>query len=542
MPKMDRRTFMKTGLMLGGSLTASSMLGQGLGWSAVRDASPALKRPNILLIITDQQRNARHWPNGWVERNLPSQERLMKNGVTFTNAFTAACECSPSRASFFTGTYPSVHGVLNTPPEAPHCLRPDQETMFKMMERAEYKTAYKGKWHLTMPFGNPSENTWTPYDIDYLEKHYKVFGWNPPDAGISLSADPSLGGGIANNDRRYVSGMDPGPTRQTPGLGTGAIDFLESYDPSSGSPFFLVVSLANPHDVHVYPKGYESWGYDMNHFKDLDIELPGNLRDELENKPAVQCAFRDAFNREFPIVSDRDKLLYTRFYAYLHQVVDREITRLLNKLDERGLTRDTIIFRFSDHGEMGLSHGLRQKMWNAYSETVNIPLIISNPRLFPKAQASDAVVSLIDLMPTVAALAGTPGSYLENNGIHGKSLVPLIHDPGTRIQDGVLFTYDNVGDYFGIDDKSHPGHIRSIRQKDWMYAVYYTDSGDQIEYEMYNLRDDPYEFMNLAHGSGDMGYGRVRQSLHDQLTELLSTHRAFPNGFKWPRKTGASSA
>lgn len=541
MTKMDRRTFIKSGLMLGGSLAASRMLDQGLSWSAVRDASPTSKRPNILLIITDQQRNAQHWPKGWVERNLPSQERLMKNGVTFTNAFTAACECSPSRASFFTGTYPSVHGVVNTPPVAPHCLRPDQETMFKMMQRAGYKTAYKGKWHMTTPFGNPSENTWTPYDIDYLDKHYKVFGWNPPDAGISLSPAPSIGGGIPNNDRRYVSGMDPGPTRQTPGMGTSAIDFLEDYDPSSGKPFFLVVSLANPHDVNLYPKGYESWGYDLNHFRDLDIELPGNLRDELEKKPSVQRVFMNAFNRAFPLDNDRDRLFYTRFYAYLHKVVDREIMRLLNKLDERGLTEDTIIFRFSDHGEMGLSHGLRQKMWNAYSETINIPLIISNPRLFPKAQTSDAMASLIDLMPTVAALAGTPGSYLEANGVHGKSLVPLIHDPGARVQDGVLFTYDNAGD-FGIDDKRQAGHIRSIRQTDWMYAVYYTDSGDHVEYEMYNLRDDPYELMNLAHGSGDVGYRKVQQSLHVQLTELLSTYRALPKGFKWPRKTGVSSA
>ena len=109
----------------------------------------------------------------------------------------------------------------------------------------------------------------------------------------------------------------------------------------------------------------------------------------------------------------RMQLDYVNFYAYLHRVVDAKIGRILAALgdpdDPESLRSRTVIVRVADHGEMGLSHGgLRQKAFNAYEETINIPLVISNPVLFPEPKETEALGSLVDVLPTILDLAGEP--------------------------------------------------------------------------------------------------------------------------------------
>ncbi len=128
MKDRTRREFLKDGLAVTAGVVASGVLGNTGTVSARstgdgKTSSPletTKKKPrNIVLIITDQQRQAQHWPTGWIEEHMPTMARLQRHGVTFTNNFTAATACSPSRASFLTGVYPSVHGVTDTPPNPP---------------------------------------------------------------------------------------------------------------------------------------------------------------------------------------------------------------------------------------------------------------------------------------------------------------------------------------------------------------------------------------------------------------------------------------
>ncbi len=123
--------------------------------------------------------------------------------------------------------------------------------------------------------------------------------------------------------------------------------------------------------------------------------------------------------------------------------------RVLDALETRivggkSLSESTLIFRFADHGEMGLAHGgLRQKMFVTYEEAIRIPLIVSNPVLFPEPKTSGALVSLIDVMPTVAALAGVPNP--ENWQFKGVDFSSIILNGGSgEVQDTILFTYDDV--------------------------------------------------------------------------------------------------
>lgn len=479
-------------------------------------AAAPVKRPNILILMTDQQRAAQHWPADWVAKNLRSVKRLAKHGLTFNNAFTSASECSPSRAALFTSTYPEQNGVTSTPGNlSPTGLK----TMAQVMADAGYVVAWKGKWHLT-------DGSSTATSPDFLAA-YGAKNWNPPDAGTTLGPHPpqtldtTLGGGKPNNDGRYVSGMD-GKPGQTKGHGQSVVEFLRSHD-KSGQPFCLFVSLVNPHDVHVVMQDYERQGYKLSDFQNMGILPPENYLDHLITKPIVQQQFK----RFWVSFSQQDELNYVNFYAYLHKVVDVHIIKVLDTLDECDLLESTLIVRFSDHGEMGLSHGLCEKMYTAYDETIRVPLVFSNPVWFPKPVATDSFATLIDLLPTVAGIAGVRG--LKSMGFRGKDLAPILNDPQATVQDGVLFTYDDDALFPLATDVQR---IRCLRKKNWMYAVYFNSAGTDFQYELYNLADDPSQLNNLTY---DVPVFPEWQQLHNELTKKITNLGAMPAGFDWSK-------
>ena len=471
-------------------------------------ATERARKPNILILMTDQQRAEQHWPAGWVKKNLPSVARLAKHGLTFNRAFTSAAECSPSRAALLTSTYPQQNGVTTTPGTlSPTGLK----NMAQVMSDAGYAVAWKGKWHLAYSATATSPDFLAAYDAN---------DWNPPDAGTSLQVDSTLGGGTPNNDGRYVSGPD-GEPGQTKGYGESVVEFLRGYD-QSGPPFCLFVSLVNPHDVHVLMLDYEAWGYRADDFRHGGISLPENHDDNLTSKPAVQLQFR----RNWHSFSRQQSLDYVNFYAYLHRVVDGHITKVLDTLDELDLTDDTLVVRFSDHGEMGLSHGLCEKMYTAYDETIRVPLVFSNPVWFPKPVETDSFATLIDLLPTLARVAGARG--VGGMGFRGKDLTPILKDPHAAVQDGVLFTYDDPL----LQTISGALHIRCLRKRDWMYAVYFDEAGTEFQYELYDLTADPGQLTNLAY---DAPVSAQWRRLHKELTKKVTGLGAAPAGFDWSK-------
>src|SRR5918993_2070420 len=140
---------------------------------------------NVILFLPDQERASQHSPDGWEERNLPGMTRLRQNGLSFNRAFCNSCMCSPSRASLFTGYFPAQHGVVDTlsfgtgfsadEPVLPSAL----PTMATVFEAAGYDVAYKGKWHLSKPLGDPDNpRDWHSADI----APYGFDRWDPPDA------------------------------------------------------------------------------------------------------------------------------------------------------------------------------------------------------------------------------------------------------------------------------------------------------------------------------------------------------------------------
>ncbi len=504
----------------GASAAAAALLTQGTGVERALAAAKGKRRDvggmNVILFLTDQERAIQHFPPNWLRQNLPGMRRLRRHGISFERAFTNACMCSPARSTLMSGYFPAQHGVKYTLeedmpyPEYPYQVElptpPAMPNLATVMRAAGYTVVYKGKWHCSKPA--QKENA-VPAD---LEK-YGFTRWNPPDAGANQSV-PEAGGGFVDNDGRFVDSTG------TPESGSeGVMQYLSS-TAAKQQPFFMVISLVNPHDVLFYPsKSFEEAGYDPSWLQG-DIGVPATNEEDLSTKPSVQEQFLKIFNLTGKPRTEKEKRAYLNYYGNLMRSSDSYLVNVLDKLEEAGLADDTLIVRTADHGEMGLTHGgMRQKNFNFYEEATRVPLVYSNPKLFPTPQTTEALVSHVDFLPTLASLAAAPKAALANwQGVDYSKLV--LHPKTARpVQDYVVFTYD---DFQSGQAKppypKPPNHIVSIREGRWKLAKYYDVSKENKkppQWEMYDLKTDPREETNLAY----KGYERSEQQ-EKQLQRL----------------------
>jgi choline-sulfatase len=497
----------------GAGAAAAAMLAPGMGVERALAAGAGKQNDiggkNVILFLTDQEREIQHFPSNWLRQNLPGLRRLQRHGLSFESACTAACMCSPSRSSLMTGYFPAQHGVKYTlesnmdASEYPQVNLPTTlPNLGTVMKAAGYNVVYKGKWHCSKPAGAEAE----PSD---LEK-YGFDRWDPPDAGANQSI-PEAGGGITNNDGRIMESKG----QEAKEAAEGAMQYLDTVA-GLQQPFFLVISLVNPHDVLFYPsRTFEESGYDDSWLAG-EVEVPPTNGEDLSTKPTVQEEFLKIFNLTGKPRKEAEKRAYLNFYGNLMRSSDNYLVEVLDKLEANGMFDDTLIIRTSDHGEMGLTHGgMRQKNFNFYEETLKVPLVYSNPKMFPRPVTSDALVSHVDLLPTLASLAAAPKSARRDwQGVDYSDIV-LNPKTGKDAQDYVAFTYNDIqsGQANGPYPKP-PNHIVSIREKRWKLAKYYdvtvtVENGVPVEskpehpqspqWEMYDLKTDPNEETNLAY-------------------------------------------
>lgn len=465
---------------------------------AVMSEQKNLQGMNVLLFMTDQERAIQHFPPGWAERNLPGAMRLARHGLTFPRAFCNACMCSPSRATLMTGLFPAQHGVKWTlepglqPPRNPQQTLPvDLPNLATVMSAAGYSTPYRGKFHLADPNGIE-----TPGNVN----QYGFEGWNPPDAGGN-TAHYLFGGGFANNDGRFMN--DDGPVMYGQ---QGILSYLKS-NPAKEKPFFMVCSLVNPHDVLAYPNSAFAYGYTPSWLQG-EIGLPATVHEDLSTKPTVQAEFRLITDGGLGMLkTDQDKINYLNFYGNLMKESDAYLVEILDTLEDFGLLDNTLVIRTSDHGELGMSHGgMRQKSFNFYEETLRVPLVFSNPKLFPEPRVSDAMVSHVDFLPTMASLFNAPPEARSDwQGVDYSSIV--LNPDSAPVQDYIAFTFDDYQS--GQAGPTYPrgaNHILSIREEVYKLAKYYSVEHPDlpVQWEMYDLAADPLESRNL----GDPEYQR----------------------------------
>lgn len=515
---LNRRDLLRTTPLLVSALAAHEV---SVASAAPEDAP--LAGMNVILFISDQERATQHFPEGWEEANLPGSMRLRQHGLAFERAFCSTCMCSPSRASLMTGLFPAQHGVTDTLSFGTafsmqeRVLPEDVPNLATVFAAAGYAVAYKGKWHLSKPLAAPNDpEAWTPEDIAI----YGYERWDPPDAGENRAIS-QFGGGHADNDGRIM--QSAGEVTQGK---EGALSYLRDVA-TRQQPFFLIVSLVNPHDVLAFPNIWQDGGYAPS-WLEGEIDLPESVSDDLTTKPSAQRAFLQRLNAGLGRLPNADAQRdYLNFYGNLIRATDAYLVELLDTLEELELTENTMVIRTSDHGEMGMAHGgMRQKSFNVYEETMRVPLTFSNPRLFPEARQSDALVSHVDLLPTLASLIGAPDdARAEWQGVDYSA--QLLDPAAPPPQEYVLFTYDDLRCAQNVVQLvPPPNRIQCMRTDRYKLARYYDGAGVQPEqWEMYDVHEDPGELINLAHPAASLTpeQAATREALISQLGEVTAT-------------------
>lgn len=347
--------------------------------------SPKTNRPNILFVMTDQQTVSALSCAGNPYVKTPSLDQLAARGVRFTQSYAANPLCVPSRASIFSSRMPHELGIYGNTMDAVLETK-GVPTMGELFQAAGYETAYAGKWHVHDAF--PA----------YNKKGGKIPGFTVlPQAG----KDPRQG------DKK----SEEKAPQCDPYAADAAIKFLQQ---SHAKPFFLTLSLLNPHDI-----------CEFSSFEGFKKMLPADST----QLPPLRTNVHDLEKLPSELQNDRKNhgnwtdiqwRQYLWVYYQLVESSDKLIGQVLAALDQAGLSSNTVVVFTSDHGEMMGSHGLVTKE-KLYEEAVAVPLIIALPGVTPGVDKKK-LVSGLDLMPTFLDYAGIDAP----KSLEGQSLRPLV--------------------------------------------------------------------------------------------------------------------
>ena len=377
---------------------------------------------------------------------MPNDAELARTGLSFDNAFCNTAMCSPSRATLFTGRYPAEHGVGLTltagrPAARPRnrpavtsamagilrhggrparrvlrqlraralrlgpksggepVLPPEMPNMATLLRAARLRGRLQGQVAPDPPVAAASDllGGWTAPTPERLERDYGFADWEAPDAGENAKASQ-----LRRRQRRRGGGLGRGlhpPGREW----LGRVDLPE--------PFCLVVSLVNPHDVLGYPASYVRGGYSRDEFRELGVDLPPTVEEDLSTKPAVHSLMRMGMAAYLGPLRDREAQLdYVNFYAHLHRVVDEKIGRLVAALGVPG-TRS----RCAPARGRALRRPRRDGPSPRRPAAEDVQRLRGDdqrpagglePGAVRQPAETEALASLVDVLPTVLTLAG----------------------------------------------------------------------------------------------------------------------------------------
>jgi arylsulfatase A-like enzyme len=451
-------------------------------------------RPNILIFMTDQEQADVVTPGHPCP--TPFADRLAAEGIRFTQAYTPAAHCCPSRATFMTGLYPSRHGVFNnicTPTAIHYGLAEGVLTFSELLAEAGYKLTLCGKWHVSVEEG-PADRGWEergmitgtqrtrPDDAIDRWRHYPAAaeegkrgrghvqrpGWGDIALYKTLP-DGGPEGYEALNDAKIVY---------------SALDALAELT-AQEQPWCLFVGPSGPHDPYNVPETF------VKKIDPATVALPASYGDTLEDKPRIVQRQRRQLWDQLSEEEVRESIAHYWAYCYMEDALFGE---LLDALDAGGQAGNTLVVFLSDHGDYMGAHGLYLKGVAAFREAHHIPCIMRWPKGIHEAGRSvDAFITLADFAPTFLEIAGVPSPA----GLTGRSLAPFLRgEIPADWPDAVYSQFNGVELYYTqrfVATKSHK----------------YVYNGFDFD-ELYDLENDPLEMVNVA---DRLEYQEVKQEL-----------------------------
>lgn len=452
------------------------------------------RQPNILFIMSDDHAAHAMSCYGSNVNSTPNLDRLAREGVRFDNVFCTNAICTPSRATVLTGQYSHRNKVYTLEDK----LERTAATFPKLLRQAGYQTAIIGKWHL----GHGEK-----YDPDGFD-HWEIL----PEQGVYHNPTFLTEQGSQVRDG-YVTDL----------ITDLSLEWLTHRDPSR--PFLLlchhkaVHSPFDPDDAHA------------TMFADADVPEPSTLRDDFATRPVAEAASgmrisympTRAVKQQAPQGLSDEEVKTWRYQAFIKDylrcvaAIDDNVGRMLDYLDEQGLSENTIVVYTSDQGFFLGDHGWYDKRF-MYEESLRMPLLVRYPATVGAGSVVSHIVTNVDFAPTFLDY----GECEVYAGFQGTSLRPLLEegDDACWNQTSMYYRY-----WMNLAHHDVPAHY-GIRTKRHKLVHYYTQalgkSGAVAEtrpaqWELFDLADDPVELRNLYY---DPDYGEVRNRLTAELEAL----------------------
>jgi arylsulfatase A-like enzyme len=479
-------------------------------------------QPNILLIMTDQHRLSAvgAYKNSPLHADSPCQtphiDRLAKEGIRFDTVYTTCPVCSPARGTVITGQYPHGHGISSNAHNlgsSVHELPDSPDLLSRRLGDAGYTCGYTGKWHL----GNGKSSA---YGVEMDPALPSTRGF------VGQDFFGHGGGGFGYTEYRsyleqngFTHEIEPWTEGTTQILPTGQLSgplestvpyFLASHtcdliDRFRDTPSFIWHNFWGPHGPYYAPGEY------LERYRDVEIPRWPNYDWESRTTPGPHHV---KIHPEHEKLEWDDWATAIRYYYAFTTLIDQQIGRIYDHLETTGALSNTIIIFTADHGETAGSHGgLTDKGWQHFEEIQRIPMIVRFPDGRGAGETREGLVSLADLYPTILDVAG--GS--SPDGIHGRSLMPLIENPSTSWRDHVVVEFGGVNNLAAT--------LRTCVKDGFKYG-YSAGFPDQL----YDLLSDPHETTNLAEATAHLDrLNDLRQTLSDWMTEYDDPVRGIYN-------------
>lgn len=420
------------------------------------------ERPNILLVITDDQRHdtlsvvqAEQGEKGrfpWTE--TPNMDRLAREGVRFRNAFVVNSVCSPSRASILTGLYAHQHGIVNNRTPFPE----DATTYVKLLREAGYRTGYFGKWHMGSQSGQrPGFDDSASFigQGHYFDEPFEINGKSTPTQGWVDDVTTDF-----------------------------ALDFIRK---NKEQPFAITVGYKSPHGPHTPPPRLAS------RYSGLKS--------------------REVPNLSVPLIFDANAKPAKFEGADYHRTlsgVDENLGRILDELERLGIAENTLVIYTSDNGLFRGEHRLGDKR-AAYEESMRVPMLFHYPKLGLPAEVLDQIVLNIDIPPTILDYAGVKVP----ESMQGRSWKPLLAGDARGWRTSFFYCYHLERDYPRVPTTTA---VRSASAK----LIKYPDHPEWTE--LFDLEADPYETRNLVGDSSAADLKAKMEKLFETESKAVGFH------------------